>query len=277
MNIFTILFIIVLIVLLFVILRYLTTDNTILTTLTSATTMQTISASSLAKNSGVGANNFSYSIWFYVNDWNYKYGEPKVVFGRMGGSGSDTPTAPVTQCPAPNATNEGDLTSTPDSTTSSNTVQGVSGNGPCPLVILGAVSNNLDVNISVFPGADASTDVGVQTCSIANVPVQRWVNLLISVYGRTLDVYLDGKLVKTCVLAGIAKVNNNADVYVTPSGGFSGWTSKLQYFTTPTDPQTAWNIYKAGYGDGMFSNIFSNYQVKVSVINNGSESSSLTI
>jgi hypothetical protein len=147
------------------------------------------------------------------------------------------------------------------------------------LVTLGSVENNLDIIMSVFPSSDSSgsTNISQQTCSITNVPIQRWVNLIISVYGRTLDVYLDGKLVKTCVLPGIAKVNNDADIIVTPTGGFSGWTSKLQYFSTPTDPQSAWNIYKAGYGSSMFSNVFTNYEVKLSVIDNGQETGSLTI
>jgi hypothetical protein len=301
MNIFTILFIIVLIVLLFVILRYTTTDTSILTTLSSATVQQTVSANKLTHtDEGASSNNFSYSIWFYVNDWNYKYGEPKVVFGRMGGTGGGVGKATQLQCPPPNATNEGDQTTTPapvtsgtttspasvpgsSSTTgsvtssSSNSVPGTSGSNPCPLVALGDVTNDLNISVSVFPGVDAMTSVSTQTCNVPNVPIQRWVNLLISLYGRTLDVYLDGKLVKTCVLAGIAKVNSDADVYVTPTGGFSGWTSKLQYFNKPTDPQTAWNIYRAGYGAGMFSNVFSSYEIKLSVLDNGQETGSLTI
>ena len=47
---------------------------------------------------------------------------------------------------------------------------------------------------------------------IVNVPIQRWVNIFISVFGRTLDVYLDGKLVKTGILPSIAKVNPNANI-----------------------------------------------------------------
>jgi hypothetical protein len=103
------------------------------------------------------------------------------------------------------------------------------------------------------------------------------INLLISVYGRSLDVYLDGKLVKTSVLPGVAKINNNSNVYITPSGGFSGWTSKFQYFPNSTDPQTAWNIYQKGYGSSVLSNTFGKYQVKLSFVENGTETSSLTV
>jgi hypothetical protein len=259
MNITTIFLIIVIIVLLYIVVRYVTTDVNTLSGLVSGTTMSTIDANSLAQSSsGNNSSNFAYSIWFYVNDWNYRYGEPKIIFGRMGASAES-------------------------SGTTSGTPSGIMKLGPCPAVILGPVSNNLDVALTVYPGLDSVSNTtgesGSMThnCAIPNVPIQKWVNLLISVYGRTLDVYLDGKLVKTCVLPGIAKINNNSNVYVTPNGGFSGWTSKFQYYPNSIDPQTAWNIYQQGYGASMLSNIFGKYQVKLSVVENGAENSSLTI
>ena len=106
------------------------------------------------------------------------------------------------------------------------------------------------------------------------MPIQKWVNLIISVYGRTLDTYIDGKLVRTCLLPGIAYVNNNAAVYVTPLGGFNGWTSKFQYFPNPLNPQEAYNIYAAGYGNSSMSN---SYQLQISLIENGTTQSSTTI
>jgi hypothetical protein len=233
-------------------------DINTLSNLASGTTMQTINASNLATGAVPNSSNFTYSIWFYINDWNYKYGENKVLFGRMGAL-TDTRGVSVT---------------------------GVSGNNPCPVVTLGNIENNLSILVSCYPGSsqDLSSDsvkatdgTIIHTCTVSNIPIQKWVNLLISTYGRTLDVYLDGKLVKTCVLPGVAKINQNADVFVTPAGGFSGWTSKFQYFPNSTDPQAAWNIYKRGYGGSWLSNIFGKYQVKVSFSNNGAETGSLTI
>jgi hypothetical protein len=68
-------------------------------------------------------------------------------------------------------------------------------------------------------------------------------------------------------------INTNSDVYVTPNGGFSGWTARLQYFPNATNPQTAWDIYKQGYGASMFSS----YNIKVSFTKNGVESNGFTI
>jgi hypothetical protein len=244
---------IVVIVLILMLLRYIFSDPYTLQNIQDGKTSSTIAATSLATNgSSVPSSNFAYSIWFYINNWNYRYGEPKVVFGRMGTvSGQGTGSVP-----------------------------GVSGMDPCPAVVLGAVENNLDISLGCYPGVDQepTTPGGttvVHTCSVSNVPIQKWVNLVVSVYGRSMDIYIDGKLVRTCLLPGVASVNNSANVYVTPSGGFEGWTSKFQYYPNSINPQEAWNIYTKGYSS--MSSMFSSYQVQLALVENGKTQSSITI
>jgi hypothetical protein len=269
---------VIIIILLILVIRYISSDVNTLSGLTSGQTSQKIEASNLDSSSSSGTSNFSYSIWFYIDDWNYKYGETKVLYGRMAaGKGKEE---------------------------------------PCPLVALGPVENNITVSIAVYPGLDdvptkvqnndmnsnypgfdeedrklfgksesVATTVTpkevdtilkpiVHTCMVPNVPIQRWVNLFVSVYNRTLDIYIDGKLVKTCVLPGVAKIDRNAPVYVTPAGGFSGWTSTFQYWNDSSDPQKAWNVYKKGYGGSWLGNIFGKYSVKVSLMEGDVEDSS---
>ena len=244
---------VVVIVLVLMLLRYIFTDPYVLQTLQDGKTSSTVAASSLPTNgSNVPSSNFAYSVWFYINNWNYRYGEKKVIFGRMGG-----PSGPK-----------------------GGSVKGLNGLDPCPAVILGAIENNVSISLGCFPGQDQvpTTEGGntvVHTCSVSNVPIQKWVNLTISVYGRTLDVYIDGKLVRTCLLPGVASVNTNADIHITPLGGFDGWTSKLQYFPDPVNPQEAWNIYTRGYSS--WSSMFSTYQVQVSLVENGNTQGSVTI
>ena len=196
------------------------------------------------------SSNFAYSVWFYVNDWTYRYGEPKVIFGRMSSA------------------------SAPDN----GSIPGVRGLGPCPAVVLGPVENNITVSLACFPGIDQPTASGenfvIHPCSVANIPIQKWVNLIVSVYGRTMDIYIDGKLVKTCLLPGVANVSNNASVFLTPNGGFDGYTSKLSYFPKPMNPQDAWNIYVKGPTSWLAS-LFT-YQVQVSLVENGTTQGSVT-
>ena len=244
---------IVVVVLILMLLRYIFADPYTLQNIQSGQTTSTISATSLATNgSSVPSTNFAYSIWFYINNWNYRYGESKVIFGRMGSA---------------SAQGEG-------------SVPGVNGIDPCPAVVLGAVENNISVSLGCYPGLDQEpTTTGgttvVHTCSVANIPVQKWVNLIVSVYGRSMDMYIDGKLVRTCLLPGIASVNNNANIYVTPAGGFDGWTAKLQYYPNSLNPQEAWNIYSQGYSN--WTSMFSAYQLEISLLQNGTTQSSVTI
>jgi hypothetical protein len=253
MSLSRIIMMVIILILLIVLLRYIFSDPYTLQHLQNAKTASTIPATSLANGgSNVPLSNFAYSVWFYINDWNYRYGEPKVIYGRM------------------------------DSTSSSSSgdVSGISGKGPCPVVHLGETENNLVVSLACFPSGSSESDKIVPVihrCQVSNVPIQRWVNLSLSVYGRTLDVYLDGKLVKTCLLPGVAKINNSSNIYVTPNGGFDGFTSKLQYFPSPLNPQDAWNIYSRGYGGNTISNMFglgtssssSRSQIELSLVKNG--------
>lgn len=241
------------IVLILMFLRYIFSDPYTLQNIQSGKTSSTIDASSLATNgTGVPSSNFAYSIWFYINDWNYRYGEPKVIFGRMGAKSSSEQSS----------------------------IKGISGLDPCPAVVLGAVENNISVSLGCYPGAEqepttAGGNTIVHTCELSNVPIQKWVNLVVSVYGRSLDLYIDGKLARTCLLPGVASINNNANVHVTPSGGFDGWTSKLQYYPTSINPQEVWNIYTQGYSS--WSSMFNSYQIQVSLVENGTTQSSVTI
>lgn len=171
-------------------------------------------------------NNYTYSIWVYVNDWNYRFGEQKVLIDRKDKE-----------------------------------------NGSSPSLSLAAMQNNLIVATSVYPTSEQDVETPIShTCTVDNIPLQRWVNIIVSLNGRTMDVYINGKLTRTCVLPGVPKMNPEADVVITPSGGFSGWTAETTYKPNSINPQEAWNIYSRGYGGNMFSNLFNKYRVRVSLL-----------
>lgn len=245
-----ILIIIVVLVLVVMFIRYLVVDPYTLQDIKNGKDATTISSSSLAKNGEAEASNFAYSIWFYINDWNYRYGEKKLILGRMSGQ----------------------------SESEQGSIEGVSGINPCPAIVLGEVENNVAVSLACYPSSGpTATDPNksiIHTCMVANIPIQKWVNLVVSVYGRSMDIYIDGKLVRTCLLPGTARVNNAADLHITPNGGFAGWTSKIQYYPHALNPQEIWNIYTSGYSNGL--SLFGAYQVQISLKENGNEKSSIT-
>ena len=115
---------------------------------------------------------------------------------------------------------------------------------------------------------------GKHTCFISDVPIQRWVNVIISSTTTSIDIYLDGIMIQSCSLPGELNVANNGSVYITPEGyGFNGWTSKLQYWNKYINPQQAYNIYKAGSGAASFT---SNYKLNIVVTKGGEEKKNIT-
>jgi hypothetical protein len=245
-------------VLVYLFIRYLTTNPYTLTDIKDAQKMTMFTKNDLESNdAGVPSSNFSYSVWLYINDWNYRYSKPKIIFGRMGAAGQVDGTEDVA---------------------------GIAGSGPCPVVSLDPMKNDISVSLGCYPGINEAGDIPngassktiIHKCSVANVPIQKWVNFTMSVYNRTLDLYLNGKLVRTCMLPGVANVNANSNVYLTPAGGFAGWTSKLQYFADALSPQQAWDIYTKGYNT-WFGNLFGSYSLEVSLIENGQTQSVVSI
>lgn len=231
-----IIFGILLIIIVYLVYSYFLADKSKhLSKLKSGKKSEKIEASKVATNKN--SNNFAYSIWFYVSDWQYKLTEPKILFQKKSNDGK---------------------------------------NSFNPNVELAAYQNNLDITIDTYYAKQKTTPT-VNKCSISNFPLQRWVNLIISLNGRTLDVYIDGKLVKTCVLPGIAIPLNDSDIQLTPDGGFDGWTSKFKFWGNPLNPQEAYNVYKEGPGGSSLFSIFDKYKLKVTYLVDNVDEGDFTI
>lgn len=140
---------------------------------------------------------------------------------------------------------------------SSNTYQGITG-------ATGATGRNSSSN-------------SAYACKINNFPLQRWVSLVVSLNNRTLDLYLNGKLVRTCILPATAIIDSTASVVLTPDGGFKGWTSNTQYFSKALNPHEVFNIYSTGPKCGGRLSLFDRYKLKLTYLVNNEESGSITI
>jgi len=147
-------------------------------------------------------------------------------------------------------------------------------NSGSPLVVFDPSENNITISLATTGSGAASTS----KCTINNVPLQAWTNLIITLNSRALDVYINGKLVKTCLLDAPPAVESGSSVRITPHGGFSGYTSRFQYYAMPLSPQQAYNIYKSGYGGSSgLGDVFNKYRVKVGFLENNRELNSFEI
>jgi len=188
---------------------------------------------------------FTFSFWIYIDDWNYKVHQYKPVF-VIG----------------------------PKSLATTNVIVGM----------LSPVKNNLLIRASVIGGGagsslditneairqqmiqgTGSTDVNSSTvesdpCNIKEVPIQRWVCVTIVSSGAVLDVYMDGKLARSCVLDNVVQVPrgplalNLADQTMLqgtatdsiPTTGFGGRLSSVQMWGQQLTPDVIYGIYQMG-------------------------------
>jgi hypothetical protein len=232
-NAHTIVLTIVVVVVLYLVYTYFfSSAGDILVKLQDARSQSTISPSSLSAGA---SSDYTFSVWFYVNDWNYRIGQEKIIFER----------------------------------------RATSDNKPAPSVSLGANTNNLNVAIETY---SQSGNTETSNCVITDVPLQRWTNLIMSVNGRALDLYIDGKLVRTCVLAGPPKTYSNTPIQLCPGGGFSGYVSNFEYVANAISPSQAYDIYKQGYGGGSaLSGLFNKYRLKMVFVEGNREVNSFEL
>lgn len=157
--------------------------------------------------------NQSFSTWIYVKDWNYKFGQYKNILWKG---------------------NPMNSSSTSTSPTISNT--------HCPSLWLYPLTNSLKVVTSTTgPG-------GVESCDIQNIPLMTWVHIVYVLNNRSVDIYINGMLERSCALTGIPIITNDP-VYITtgsPQAGFYGKIGKTVYYTYPLLPNQVADLYQQG-------------------------------
>lgn len=209
-----------------------------------ATSASSISATNAPlSNQNHGA--YGVQWWMFVKDWNYGYGKEKAILRR-----ADPTNAAVMN----------------------------------PSISLHPTDNTLKVSISIFPKNNSSsktepspaTGSGLATddvfvCEIPNIPLQTWFSVSVSVFSKNVDVYIDGKLVKSCMLPGVPKPAIG-DIQLSPDGGFSGYICNVYHYPRMLTPSDAMTFYSAGSScskdvssSGVTAPSLSGYSVKFGV------------
>ena len=161
-----------------------------------------------------GGADWGMQYWMYISDWNYKFGQEKDIVKRVAPGNAST---------------------------------------TAPRVFLSASDNTLNVRVSVYPadGRAAAASPGANTtgdsftCSVENVPVQSWFAVSITCFQRNMDIYINGRLVKSCVLPGVPKPAVG-DIIVADGGGFSGSVCNLHWYNSMLAPEDARAFHAKG-------------------------------
>ena len=99
---------------------------------------------------------------------------------------------------------------------------------------------SLRVVMSTFDFDDPNTFVDVD-----NIPVNKWVNVIIRVENTVLDVFINGDLAQRLPLKSVP-FQNYGNVNVAINGGFNGNLSSLRYYNSALGTRAIQNIVSDG-------------------------------
>lgn len=98
--------------------------------------------------------------------------------------------------------------------------------------------------------ASGLLEQGLELCDLPEIDLQRWVCISIVLNGRTCDLYMDGKLARSCVLPGPFKVDPKGyQMKLLDFDGFDGFLSDVYCYQYALNPDQAYRIYMAGPSD----------------------------
>jgi hypothetical protein len=167
---------------------------------------------------------YSVNFWLYVSGWNYKQGTRKHVL-EIGGPNFST-----------------------------------------LLVSMGAFKNTLSVRVDTHDASGSPITLSKAnnqqffaplqsdnaltldpSCNLDEIDLQRWVQVTVCLNGRTCDVYLDGKLARSCVLPGFFRVDAaDSALTVVDRGGFDGYVSQVSAYNYALNPSAVYTMYMNG-------------------------------
>jgi len=82
-------------------------------------------------------------------------------------------------------------------------------------------------------------------CDIIDLPLQRWNHVVVVLWNRSLDVYLNGKLARSCTLRSVP-ILNDGPLFLTQDGGYKGDMASLKYYNRAINAEEVYSVYKRG-------------------------------
>lgn len=191
------------------------------------------------------------SFWLYVSDWDVRAGMVKHVLSVKGSSpGTNYNSLVCALYPLENkmmirVRTAGASTPTGTGSQSNPTAPQASGSD---YTNIATFNNLLNQNIGL---ADFTNTLNYPMCDLPEFDLQRWINVTVVVSGRICDVYLDGKLARSCMLDNVMQVPKSVGtqgiaVEACQKQGFGGALSRVQLYSYAITPDRVYSIYQAG-------------------------------
>ena len=193
---------------------------------------------------------YTVSFWLYVNSYNVNRNARKHLISI---GGTNFSTLFIALGAFKNTlvvrTHSRDSSSSSYTPSSKDTTAGPSGT-PTPNsqgVTDGSLTKS-DVTTLLAPMAlDDSILDNNSICDLKAIDFQRWVQVTVIISGRTIDVYMDGKLSRSCITGSYFKVDpSGVKATLLENSGFDGYLSKIQLANVALNPSDIYQLYTAG-------------------------------
>ena len=184
---------------------------------------------------------FTYNFWIFIREWDSN-DKPKCVLYRGNGGPTDFTVAAPSIWLYPKENKLMVRVSTMEPETSSNYDDATyfkyrrdEGN-----------YSNVNPNAS-YPAGENIFDSSY-ACDVENIPLQRWVQVSVVMFNRTLDIYINGKLARSCILPGVPAHDPNLldSVYIGKGNTFNGYISRFKYFNRAITANDVYSLYRKG-------------------------------
>jgi hypothetical protein len=187
---------------------------------------------------------FTLSFWIYIDDWNYKVSSSKFLFAISPENVTSTSVSPLVGVLTP-------LQNGLMVRASSVNSKSIPAPGAAAATGSAAPDINTEANLQNLLNRQTSMSMFQSTveapCDVKEVPLQRWVNITIVSSGRVLDIYMDGKLSRSCVLDNVLHVPRGPlKLRLGENGGFGGRYSSVQMWNQQVTPDVIYGIYQMG-------------------------------
>ena len=94
----------------------------------------------------------------------------------------------------------------------------------------------------------------LELCDLPEVNLQKWVFVSIVLSGKVCDVYMDGKLNRSCVLPNYYKVDaKGVKLKLLDFGGFEGYLGDVSTYNYALNPDQIYRMYMMGPTDNQSS------------------------
>jgi hypothetical protein len=147
---------------------------------------------------------------------------------------------------------------------------------------INGTTSKLNLKLHRRVGTNPANELDTKSYEITNnFPLQKWVFVTISVDNSTIDMYLDGKLVKSVIDTVTSDNTRHMPDGTSPIefGVINGtYMTKFSRTTSRSDPQTAWGLYMKGSGSKKgIGNLVNRYNMKLSLMKDNVLSKSVSL